>query len=988
VNARYRSIAAATAAASSAVLVVLATAQTPGARPPASPPAAARPAPPPAVATVGGTARISRDEFEARVREGLADYRQRLGADVPENLRPVVRRQILESLVRRELLVLEAARRGLQGSQAEGEALLRQSPFFNPGGRFDEARWAQARAANPQMIEQAVNDLRRQLGARMLNERLDREIAPREDEVRASATRALTRAGLDVLALRRADFSGAAPEPSEPEVVEAYRARAEEFRRPARAVLSVVALDAPEPPDPAAERARQRADSLVRALRAGGAWAAAADSFGARSGVVVTPDNFPGFWRGDARQSRAVFEADAGTVLAEPVRGATGWLVVRVDEVRPSGIAPLRDVAREVRARLRQEAREQLEERALRALFARVADSLRTTAVRLRYVALDTSRVRVPELPPAELERWYRGHLADYSSFDPATASIRARPFEEVRDDVRRRALAERRVRAARATLESIERAWRAGRRDAARERQATVLREVGPVVPGAPADTGLAGAAVGDSLALWGATPGVRTGAWARGGFVVHVHEVVANFVPSFEQARPMLRARHAAAVAAEEERGARALFDAAPARFARGDQVHFTRVLVPLREAADVPLTRDEVERYHRAHIDRYSAPEEVRARHILVSPDGEGPEADARARAEAESLLARVRAGEDFGALARQHTDDPATRDVGGDLGFFGRGAMLDAFERAVFALRPGEVSDVVRTEVGYHIIQLTEHRPAVAQPLATMWTNVGSDLAAEKADSLARRTADSLYRAVRTPAQLRAAARTLGLEVESFVHNVGERAATQDMRPVLERIESVAPGRLYPGVFSLRGMGTALAIVDSVTPARAPSWNEARARAIEAYRAGAGGRALEAKAAELDSLRRAGWSLDSLGALWGGLTTHTHAPGGSGLPGLGGGGQLDSLVAGSGERPGALAVGATSGWLRLDGGMALVRYRERIEPNATQLASRIESEREAIMNRRRWEFFEDLKKRFPVRILDAALRETSLPEPPRR
>lgn len=983
VSQRIRSIAA--AAASSALLAVLAAAQTPNLLPPAgTPPRAAQPAapaPPPAIAVVGGTARVSRDEFEARARDGVSDYRRRSGSDIPENLMPLVRRQILESLIRRELLVLEASRRGILGSPAEAESLLRQSPFFNPGGRFDPTRWQQARAADPQMVQAAITDLQRQLGARTLNDRIEVDFRPSEAEIRERAEQSLARVALDALGLSRTEFSGQFPEPREADVVAAYARRGEEFRRPERATLSVILLAAADPA--AAGTARATADSLVRALRSGGEWPAAGAAFNVRTGVIVTRDNFPGFWRGDARLRQAVFEAAPGSVLDEPVPSSDGWLVARVDEVRPSHVPPLREIARELRAALRQDARDQAEERELRAIYATVAESLRATAVRVRVAAVDTSRLSVPEPSASDLDRWYRGHMADYSGFDAASASIQVKPFAEVRDDVRRRMLAERRARQAGATVDAIDRAWRTGRRDGARERQAGV-REWGPVVPGSVVDTGRVAAAVSESLATWGAVPGVRRGRFADGPMVVHVHQVVPDYVPGFGEARPILRERRDAARAAADERGGRALFDADPRRFAKGEQVHFSRWLVRVPDVLDVPLRREEVERYHREHIDRYSAPEEVRARHILVSSEGAGADADAAARAEVEGLLRRVRAGEDFGALAREHSDDPATRATGGDLGFFGRGAMLDAFERAVFSLRPGETSDVVRTEVGYHIIQCTEFRPAVAQPLATMWANVGADAAIEKAERLAQARAESLYRAIKTPAQLRAAAKRLGLEFQAFEHTIGDRVAVSDLKPVLERMERLKPGEIYPGAFSLRGAGTALAIVDSITPARAPAWNDARVAATQAYRSGAGERALEAKAAELDSLIRSGWSFDSVAALWGGLRSAQHGPGGNGIPGIGGGEALDSLLFGRGGRA-AMKPGETSDWIDVPSGVLRVRYNQRVSVNPTQLASRIEGEREAVLNERRWEYFEGLKKRFPVRILDPALREVQLPPP---
>jgi peptidyl-prolyl cis-trans isomerase C len=102
-----------------------------------------------------------------------------------------------------------------------------------------------------------------------------------------------------------------------------------------------------------------------------------------------------------------------------------------------------------------------------------------------------------------------------------------------------------------------------------------------------------------------------------------------------------------------------------------------------------------------------------ERVRARHILLRiPDG-ADEADAAAVRElAEDLRRRAAAGEDFAALAREHSEDPGSAERGGDLNFFGRGTMVAPFEEAAFALEPGEVSDVVETQFGFHVIRVEE------------------------------------------------------------------------------------------------------------------------------------------------------------------------------------------------------------------------------------------------------------------------------------
>ena len=109
------------------------------------------------------------------------------------------------------------------------------------------------------------------------------------------------------------------------------------------------------------------------------------------------------------------------------------------------------------------------------------------------------------------------------------------------------------------------------------------------------------------------------------------------------------------------------------------------------------------------------RRPAPGEIRAAHILIRPEGPTPADTAAALAQVESLRARVQAGEDFGTLARQYSQDPGSGPQGGDLGFFGGGRMVPSFEAAAFALQsPNDISMPVRTQFGVHLIQLTEKR----------------------------------------------------------------------------------------------------------------------------------------------------------------------------------------------------------------------------------------------------------------------------------
>src|SRR5262249_34739120 len=139
---------------------------------------------------------------------------------------------------------------------------------------------------------------------------------------------------------------------------------------------------------------------------------------GPRTGVTVLPDNFPGYWKGDAGQTAAVFKATPGSMLREPIPGSEGFVVVRVDDVQPAHTAPLAEISRDIRGRLRDDSRLHHDEHERRALFTTLKDSLSGPAWRVRWAAVDTATVKVPEPSDADLDRWYRGHLADFSSFD------------------------------------------------------------------------------------------------------------------------------------------------------------------------------------------------------------------------------------------------------------------------------------------------------------------------------------------------------------------------------------------------------------------------------------------------------------------------------------------------------------------------------------------------------------------------------------------
>ncbi|MBA3297726.1 MAG: peptidyl-prolyl cis-trans isomerase [Acidobacteria bacterium] len=150
----------------------------------------------------------------------------------------------------------------------------------------------------------------------------------------------------------------------------------------------------------------------------------------------------------------------------------------------------------------------------------------------------------------------------------------------------------------------------------------------------------------------------------------------------------------------------------------------------------AGTVAVTDAEIREFYDKNPDKFKQPEAVRASHILIrAPQGGDEAAKKAARTKTADLLAQVRAGGDFGKLARENSSDGSAQQ-GGDLGFFPRGQMVPAFDQAAYALKPGQVSDIVETQFGYHIIKVTERRDATTVPLAEVTDRVREFLTGQR------------------------------------------------------------------------------------------------------------------------------------------------------------------------------------------------------------------------------------------------------------
>ena len=174
---------------------------------------------------------------------------------------------------------------------------------------------------------------------------------------------------------------------------------------------------------------------------------------------------------------------------------------------------------------------------------------------------------------------------------------------------------------------------------------------------------------------------------------------------------------------------------FKANAAQFKAPEQASIEYVVLDLDALGRALSFSDaELRKSYDENIAKYTEPEERRASHILIKADKDAAAADrAKAKAKAQALLAEVRKKPaQFAELARKNSDDPGSATKGGDLDFFGRGAMVKPFEDTVFKLKPGEISDVVETDFGFHIMTLVAVRGGVSKPFETVRGEIEAEL----------------------------------------------------------------------------------------------------------------------------------------------------------------------------------------------------------------------------------------------------------------
>jgi parvulin-like peptidyl-prolyl isomerase len=940
--------------------------------PPPAP--AATPASDPIVATVGGLP-IRASEVKARKSRVEDVYRQRTGRPVPDGYGTFFERSALDELVHDRLVLLDAQSRGVVVSEAAAESLLRADDDFNRGGRFDAAGYARYKRDNPKGFQDAMRQAREALLVLRHGEAIQRELEPEPEELERLWQRRYGRVRAQAVYVPELD-PAAGPEPSDDEVAAEYARHPADYTWPAQLDYTILSVLTPE--SDAAARA-ERVERVLAEARVGLPF----DSLARRHGGHLSRHEWT-----EGRDARGfetrrdlleqALASPAGTVLPEAVTSDEGFYLVRVERSRPRGTAPLARVAGDVRVRLAEKRALAARESEARKLYDANPKAWVVPARQVRWAIVDSARVRLKPPSDAELTAWYDAHSAAFARVDPAGGGVRVPPLADVKAQAIELWQEEQRAAETRRLADELAVAWAAGRSakksDAVTLSGPTWLADDGTRPAGIPE-------ALADSVNRWPAAGRAIVAPDARGYAVVHLMKIDPAAKATFEMAEPRIRARLAETRAARDSAEARAWYDAHRERYTSGRG--FSIVWVPVRfpDPSVVNVPRDAIERFYRERKGELGTPEQVRLRHILVRPGAAGW---AQAEARAGALLARIRGGEDFVAVARAESDDPLTSRNGGDMGWLKRGFAPGPFEEAAFALtRERPLSAPVRTEFGVHLIRLDDRREPRTPTYEESRVEIGRRLAVEYADTLALRTAERIRDTTPDARQLfeRGEKERYASYRETWFEGTPATGALEN-DAIRAALLAAEPGTILP-LTPRHGTNVYLVIgVDSVLAPRVLPFDAVRERALaDARHAAAGGASRSSRADRLARDLEAGKAWDAAIDRAGNATEPFVARVGeiaATIPVVPG---LDSLLFGVG--PGALEAGQ---WRRVPDayGDWFVRVSERIPPDASAEAQRGRL-RTVVLNRRLYDYDEELRSRHRVIVLDDALSER-LPPPP--
>jgi peptidyl-prolyl cis-trans isomerase D len=256
-------------------------------------------------------------------------------------------------------------------------------------------------------------------------------------------------------------------------------------------------------------------------------------------------------------------------------------------------------------------------------------------------------------------------------------------------------------------------------------------------------------------------------------------------------------------------------------------------------------VEITHDELQAYYNQHRDQYRVPEQAKVSHILIKtplpgPDGKLDEKGvAEAQRRAEDLLKQLKAGAKFEDLAKKYSEDPGSAKEGGSLGWIGKGRTVPEFEKAAFSLPKGQLSDLVKSSYGFHIIRVDDRQDAHMKTLDEVKGEIEPVLKQQKAQQMAQKRAEDLLQQAKTEGlDAAAAAKSVPVVTSDFFSS---KDVVPGLGPAPQLTDAVftAPEK-SPAEMATTSQGFAVFQLVGVKPQSTPAFDEIRGRVEEEFK----------------------------------------------------------------------------------------------------------------------------------------------------
>ncbi len=942
-----------------------------------TPPPPPRPSSP-TIARVAGTP-ITQEEFDGIARPYFAQLRQQLGDGFTDELKKVANKNVLDELIKR--VVLQRESQSLPLTERETDRILRQDPFFLTNGKFDEVKFQAYKTSPGSNYLAVLPQVQAIARTAKMDETLRARFTPTAAQLRAEFSQRSEQVRFSFLPFLLRDIQLDGADATDEEMRAYYAAHPDQFMKKAKLRLAYISMPLPDVGDSLRitreEMHLARGAAIADSLRGGAPLEIIAKAWGGTTdtGLLDSPvATVPGLGRTPELISMLA-HADSDTTVRVIGPSVTDHAVVVgvITERQPRSLPPFAQVAGDVKRRADIEKKRTVQEKERADFYATNRARLQQPKTTVTRVVLPLASLKAKDPKASDVEKYFASHSAEMGA-TTLTDSLRALVAQRMTNEARAAEAAKR--------LRKVVEGWRGGKDVPGLARSAGGRVETVSFTKPNAVDSLFPAPLVDSLLIAVTASPGAVLGPRAFGthSVVWHVDQIDTTYVPPYEQASSRVGQLLLEEKRRKDEEDARAYFESHKADYKTKPKFIVDYIAVPIPPADSVVMTEAELRAYYDTHLDAYKQDEQVRARHILIKPEATlGAAADARARALADSLLTLLRGGADFADMARRWSQDPGSGRNGGDLGFFPRGQMVPEFNDTAFALAPGQMSQLVKTQFGYHIIKVEEHTQAGTKPYTDVRADIRFQLASARGDSLARKAATEAQKSLARGGNADALAQPY-----SGVKTSTEFAAS-DPVPGLGFVQGLSADIATLGIGKWSPVykeNTHYVVVrpKERIPEKQAEFLEVKNLVTTDAQTAKKREVLNARIAAVRAKLREGASLDSVAMVYGGLKdsgplSRTNAF----VPFLG---QEPRVV----DKAFALSKGQVSDTLNVAQGSVIFRVDEHTTIGGASFEKDRANLLQEIVSRRYDEWLQAKKKKYRIEILRADLREAAAPPKP--